>query len=105
MEYLGIALIIIGGIFCTIGAFGFYRMPDLYTKMHASGISDSCGSMISIIGIICLNGFDSTALKLLFILCVLLVMNATSTNILIRAAATTNNKPILGNIKKKTEDD
>ncbi|MBP9791787.1 MAG: monovalent cation/H(+) antiporter subunit G [Rickettsiales bacterium] len=105
MEYLGIALIIIGGIFCAVGAFGFYRMPDLYTKMHASGISDSCGCMISIVGIICLTGFDKIALKLLFLLCVLLVMNATSTNILTRAAAVTNNKPILGKLKKKVEND
>lgn len=101
MEYLGMGLIIIGGVLCTIGAFGFYRMPDLYTKMHALGISDSGGCMITIIGMIFLNGFDSIALKLLLLLCILLVMNATSTNILIRAAVATNNKPMLGKLKKK----
>lgn len=103
MHYLGITLIIIGGIFCSIGAFGFYRMPDLYTRMHAAGISDSCGCMMSIAGIICINGFNILALKLLLLLCILLIMNATSTNILVRTAVTKNIKPIIGAIRKKDE--
>lgn len=103
MEYIGIVLIIIGGIFSAIGAFGFYRMPDLYTRMHAAGISDSCGCMTTIAGIICINGLNIVALKLLLLLCVLLIMNATSTNILVRAAVTKDIKPLTGPIRKKDE--
>jgi multicomponent Na+:H+ antiporter subunit G len=99
MEFLGIILITLGGIICSLGAFGFYKMPDLYTKMHAIGVNDSCGCMITLIGIILINGFNILFFKLLLLLCILLIMNATSTNIILRAAAITNTKPLLGKIK------
>lgn len=101
MEYLGIILILIGGIFCSVGAFGFCKMPDLYTRMHASGVSDSCGCMLAIIGMIFLNGFNMLSLKLLLLLAILLIMSATTTNILIRTAIAKNITPLIGKITKK----
>lgn len=103
MEILGVILIIIGGIFCSIGAYGFYKMPDLYTRIHSAGISDSCGCMLTIAGIILINGFNIVALKLLLLMCILLIMNATSTNILIQAAAKRNIKPLTEHIKAKND--
>ena len=38
------ALILAGGGFCLVGAFGLLRMPDFYTRVHAASVTDNVGS-------------------------------------------------------------
>ncbi|MGH8168100.1 MAG: cation:proton antiporter, partial [Woeseiaceae bacterium] len=38
--------LLVGGILVFIGGLGALRMPDLYTRMHAVGLTDSMGSIL-----------------------------------------------------------
>ncbi len=37
LEMLGVGWLIFGLFFCAIGVIGVLRMPDVYTRLHASG--------------------------------------------------------------------
>ena len=46
-----IVFISVGVFFMTAGTIGFLRLPDFYTRMHATGKSDTLGVFLSCIGI------------------------------------------------------
>jgi multicomponent Na+:H+ antiporter subunit G len=37
MEFIGVGLLWFGVVFCALGVLGLVRMPDVYTRLHASG--------------------------------------------------------------------
>src|SRR4030066_763542 len=46
-----IVFISVGVFFMTAGTIGFLRLPDFYSRMHATGKSDTLGVFLSCIGI------------------------------------------------------
>jgi multicomponent Na+:H+ antiporter subunit G len=36
-EILALAMLLVGLTFCTLGVVGVLRLPDVYTRLHASG--------------------------------------------------------------------
>lgn len=61
---LGWILILIGGGFIFTGALGVLRMPDVFTRQHAAGLTDTLGSGFMLGGFIVQSGFSQTSLKL-----------------------------------------
>ncbi|NRA73636.1 MAG: monovalent cation/H(+) antiporter subunit G [Rickettsiales bacterium] len=96
--YLGWTFIFIGILISITGAIGCIRFPDLYTKLHALSVSDSLGVPISLTGLILINGFNFTSLKIFFIIVILLFVNPFSTHALIRSGIKNKIKPF-SNIK------
>jgi multicomponent Na+:H+ antiporter subunit G len=85
MTEIGWIIVIIGCTFNVLSAIGVLRMPDFYTRLHASGVGESCGSIIALIGMIIINGFNFVSLKILLLIVFLLLLNPTSTHALINA--------------------
>ena len=75
-----------GSIFVVLGGIGALRMPDLYTRMHATSMTDSSGSILIMSGIILQAGFTIAAIKLTAILLFLILTSPTSSNALASAA-------------------
>ena len=93
-QFLGIVswmLLILGSMFVFIGGLGALRMPDLYTRMHAAGITDSIAPILIIPGIILQAGLSFASLKLLAILFLLFLTGPTASNTLASAALLTGN--------------
>ncbi|GAB4544838.1 MAG: hypothetical protein OHK0023_02230 [Anaerolineae bacterium] len=42
-EVLGLAALAFGVTFCAIGVYGVMRLPDVYTRLHASGKVSTLG--------------------------------------------------------------
>ena len=61
---LGWILILTGCGFIFTGALGVLRMPDLYTRQHAAGLTDTLGSGLLLGGFVLQAGFSQTSLKL-----------------------------------------
>ena len=78
IDLLSWASIVVGGIFCIVGAVGMLRMPDFYTRVHAASLVDTL-----------------VAVKLLFIGALLLFASPTGTHALARAAYERGLKPLL----------
>ena len=79
-------LMSIGSVFVFIGGLGALRMPDLYTRMHAAGVTDSIAPILILGGIILQAGITLAGIKLAVILLFLLMTGPTATNALASAA-------------------
>ena len=85
-------LMTLGGVFVFIGGLGALRMPDLYTRMHAAGITDSIAPILILSGLILQAGLTLIAVKLVAILIFLLLTGPTASNALASAALLSGTK-------------
>jgi len=94
-DVLGWVLILGGGIFVVIGAIGLNRMPDVFTRMHATSVGDTFGAGLMIAGMMVQAGFSLVTAKLLFLLLFLWFTGPVATHALARAALIAGVKPVL----------
>jgi multicomponent Na+:H+ antiporter subunit G len=94
-EILGWLLIGGGGIFLVIGAVGLNRMPDLFTRMHATSVSDTFGVGLMLAGMMVQAGFSLVTAKLFFLLVFLWFTAPVVTHALARAAMLAGVKPVV----------
>lgn len=80
------ALLSIGGAFVLIGGIGVLRMPNLFTRIHASSLTDTMGSVMIIGGVMLQAGLSLASIKLAAILLFLLLTSPTASNALASAA-------------------
>lgn len=88
-----LALMVAGGVFVFIGGLGAIRMPDLYTRMHASSLTDTLGSLLIILGLVLQAGFTLVTLKLFAVLVFLLLTSPVSAYALANAAMLSGYRP------------
>ncbi|MBT3332067.1 MAG: sodium:proton antiporter, partial [Rhodospirillaceae bacterium] len=43
LDVLSWVLLLAGAAFVVIGAFGMWRLPDFYTRLHPAGLTDTMG--------------------------------------------------------------
>ena len=85
-------LLLLGGFFVFVGGVGVLRMPELYTRMHASGVTDSIAPILVLVGLMLQAGLTLISLKLIAILLFLLLTGPTATNALASAALLAGSK-------------
>ena len=90
------ALLVSGGAFCIIGGLGLLRLPDVYARMHAAGITDTLGAGMILAGLMLQGGLTLVTVKLFLILVFLLYTSPTSTYALANAAYRRGLAPLLG---------
>ena len=89
------ALLIVGAFFYLTGAIGLVRMPDVFTRMQASGISDTVGVGFLMAGMIVAAGPTLIAVKLAIILAVVVFISPVATHALAQAAMHAGIEPVL----------
>ena len=89
-EILGSILLLIGLFFFTVGTIGLLRMPDIYTRMHASTKCDTLGVSLILLGIIINLGFTFLSLKIFLIIIFIWITNPTAAHAIGRAAFDTH---------------
>ena len=82
-----------GSFFLLIGSIGLIRLPDFYSRCHATGKSDTLGIMLILFGLVLYEGFTLNSVKLLLILTFVGLTNPTATHALARAAYILGVKP------------
>ena len=86
-DIIGGVLILAGAFFFVVGAIGIYRMPDVFARMHAAGISDTVGAGLLLIGMMFLSGFSFfVTVKLAIILGIIFFTSPIATHALAQAA-------------------
>lgn len=93
--YASWVLLLGGSFFLLIGAIGVLRMPDVYTRSHAAGITDTLGAILILGGLMIQGGFTLITVKLALILIFLLFTSPTSSHALGNTAWSTGLKPLL----------
>ena len=87
------ALIISGSFFVIVGAFGTYRFPDFWSRLHAASITDSAGVILLLIGMGVYSGLTLITFKLLVIGLFLFITGPTSTHAVANAALVSGLRP------------
>jgi multicomponent Na+:H+ antiporter subunit G len=80
------ALVLLGTLFCVVGGIGMLRLPDVYCRMHAAGITDTLGAGLVLLGLTLQGGLSITTVKLVTILIFLWLTSPASTHALGKAA-------------------
>ena len=76
----------IGIVFVMVGSLGLIRMPDLFTRLHASSVADTAGASFMLLGFMLQAGLSLVTLKLVLILVFLLFTAPTAAHALAHAA-------------------
>lgn len=85
-EMIATVFLIVGLLFVAISAIGVVRLPDFYTRLHASGIGETLGLMISFVGLAIYEGFTILTVKLFIVFLLVFLANPIGTHILGKAA-------------------
>ena len=94
-DGLSALLLLTGGFFVIVGGVGLLRMPDLFTRMHAVGITDTIGTGLILVGLTLQSDDWLVTVKLLLILYFLVFTNPTSTHAVARSALDNDIRPLL----------
>lgn len=104
MDILSIAsicFVVIGMFFFVAGTIGILRMPDVYTRMHMSGLIDTLGSLALLFGLALLNLKSFTlpdvlvSIKIMLIMGFVFLANPTATHAFIDSGMRAGLRPWL----------
>ncbi len=86
---------ILGGVFfIVVGSIGLIRLPDVYTRLHAAGMTDTMGAGLVLVGLSFQAGLTLITVRLLMIWAFLLFTSPIATHALARAALHGKVEPI-----------
>jgi multicomponent Na+:H+ antiporter subunit G len=85
-EYLVVGLVAAGLFFSLVAVVGIIRLPDLYTRAHATSKSDTLGTVLSLAGVALVFGAEIETVKTIFLLLFMFITNPTAAHAITRAA-------------------
>lgn len=88
------ALFIGGSVFLLIGAIGLIRLPDMFSRIHGTGIIDTLGVVMLFAGMILQAGLTLVSIKIFLIILFLMFTLPTTTHALARTAIEAGLKPL-----------
>ena len=89
-------LILAGGGLGIVGGIGIHLFPDFYSRLHATGITDTLSAMLILLGLGLQAGWSIAAFKLALIFVFLFFTNPTASHALANAALHSGLQPELG---------
>lgn len=86
MEWLALFFLVLSCIIFLSSLLGLWRLPDVYNRLHAVGMSDTLGIFTLIIALILLTDIFHVNVKLLFVGLMILIINPVITHLIARSA-------------------
>lgn len=86
IGWLGLAFVIGGVFFTTVAVIGVIRLPDLYTRAHATSTADTLGTVLTLVGVAIVATESVPRLKLILLVLFMFVTNPTAAHAITRAA-------------------
>ncbi|MEM9291223.1 MAG: monovalent cation/H(+) antiporter subunit G [Acidobacteriota bacterium] len=97
LDAVGGTSVVVGALFCLIGAWGILVFPDVYCRAHATSVTDTLGAGLVLVGLALCAAHWTVVLKLVAIFAFLLITGPASEHALMRAA-------YHGGVRAKVED-
>jgi multicomponent Na+:H+ antiporter subunit G len=94
MDILSWIFLMAGSFFSIAGGIGVIRMPDVFTRLHAAGVTDTGGAGLILVGLMFQGGLTLVTVRLLLILGFLWFSSPVSTYALARAALAGGEEPV-----------
>lgn len=92
-NIVSMVLVFAGAGFMLIGSIGLVRLPDFYTRTHASGKIDTLGIMLLLGGLAVHEGFTLNTAKLVLVIVFVAAANPVGAHALARSARRSGLKP------------
>ena len=86
INALVVILLIIGAFFLTAGTIGLLRLPDVYTRLHATTKCDTVGACSILLGIALYEGISFASAEIILILLFFLLASPTAAHAISRAS-------------------
>lgn len=83
---ISILFVSLGILFMLVGSIGIVRLPDFYSRTHATSKSDTLGIIFVILGLMIYEGFTQSSFKLILVVLFIALSNPIGTHALARAA-------------------
>lgn len=85
-EIIAAILLVASLFFFLASAIGLLRLPDFYTRLHASGNSETLGLMLACLGLVVYEGPTLLSVKMVIVFLLVFLANPIGTHILGKAA-------------------
>lgn len=85
-EILAVTLLTAGLLSFVLSTIGVFRMKDFYCRLHAAGICESAGLLLSAAGLFIYEGLTITGLKIFLILFAVFLASPIGTHIICKVA-------------------
>jgi multicomponent Na+:H+ antiporter subunit G len=93
LDILSWVFLMAGSFFSIAGGIGVIRLPDVFTRLHAAGVTDTGGAGLILVGLMFQGGLTLITVRLLLILGFLWFSSPVSTYALARAALAGGEEP------------
>lgn len=93
LQVAAIALGTTGAFFFLAGTIGLVRLPDFYSRAHATAKCDTVGAGAILLALALMLGLDDGGIKVLGLVLLVLIASPTASHALARAAFRTGLEP------------
>ena len=98
MEWIrfavGALFILVGLLVSCVAVAGTYKFKFVLNRMHAAAMNDTLAILFVILGLIILNGFNFTSLKLFVIICFFWMASPVCSHLLARLEVCTDEEQV-----------
>jgi multicomponent Na+:H+ antiporter subunit G len=92
-NILTMLFVIAGAFIMLVGSVGVIRLPDFFTRSHATSTSDTLGIMLVLGGLAVFEGLSITGIKLIIVVVFVALANPVGAHALARSAYLYGIKP------------
>ena len=96
VDWVALGLVASGVVFAFAGVLGIIRLPDVYTRAHATSTADTLGTVLTLGGIALVATGTGPRLKLLLLVIFMFTTSPTAAHAITRAAFNEGIEPWTG---------
>ena len=96
LDVLSWIFVVAGLFFMIVGTVGVLRMPDVFTRLHAAGMTDTMGAGFLILAMCLQAGIGLVLVRLILVYAFLTFTSPIATHALARAALAAGVVPVTG---------
>lgn len=93
LDVLSWICLLVGSVVVLVGTLGLLRLPDVYCRMHGTGMTDTMGAFLILLGMAFQTHLDLVTIKLALVFIFLMITSPTATHALAQAAMTSSVLP------------
>jgi len=94
LELLSGLCLFLGGVLCVTGGVGLLRMPDFFSRVHASGVTETLAAPLLLGGLLLQMELSLDSVKVIMVMILVLATNPTATHAMAKATLHGGQRPL-----------
>jgi len=94
LELVSAICLLLGSVLCVTGGIGLLRMPDFFSRVHASGVTETLAAPLLLAGLALQMDWSLDLVKVAMILILVLATNPTATHAMAKATLHGGQRPL-----------